>query len=38
MKLKTFSDALKTLLRENIVLKRMQVKANLFVQDTFSQV
>ena len=32
MKLKTFSDNSKFLLRENIVLKRMLVKAHLFIK------
>ena len=36
MKLKTLSDALKSLLRENIVLKRMLVQAHLFIKNTFS--
>ena len=35
MKLKAFSDALKSPLRENIVLKRMLIKAHLFIKDTF---
>ena len=36
MKLKIFSDNSKFILGENIVLKRMLIKAHLFIKDTFS--